>query len=567
MPKPRNPSNDTDIFLHLILGVIFLVLFPIIPITLIFTAILYIYRQKGNLVFIFGMIGIFALSIYLPNTITLFLKDISIGIQKAFAYISENQHIEIIGLWFNLSFSSWIVLSFISLTISGYLLYSINKSEKLIHAGVNTFDGSIGAMSENRNNPKSQWISNTKTDTKEKTLLGKTQGRKPIYCDDNAKHIFVCGTTGSGKTVALANFIKSGVEKGYGLLIIDGKGDIDSGSMLEITKHFAQKHHTKLYIINLNNPETSDKYNPFAGAKETIAKDMLINMTDWSEEHYKTNTERYIQKLLKLLTLKQEKLSYKSIIENISTSAFEELSVTLAKENKITKQDHLSNLDLIKASGKIAENAAARFATIAESDIGTIFDENGIDITTALKENAVILFILNPLIYPELSPVMGRLILIDAKKAVSKMFGDGRRKFFIFDEINVYASTVLIDLVNKSRSAGVTAIPATQSLADLEAAAGEAFREQIIENCNNYLVMRQNSPKSAEEWAKTIGTQEKMQITYQISNSQSTNVGTARKTREFIVHPDDIKKLQTGEGYFLSKDNGRCEKIKVQKPF
>ena len=42
---------------------------------------------------------------------------------------------------------------------------------------------------------------------------------------DNAKHIFICGTPGSGKTVGLSNYIKSGVEKDYGMLIIDGKGD------------------------------------------------------------------------------------------------------------------------------------------------------------------------------------------------------------------------------------------------------------------------------------------------------------------------------------------------------
>ena len=33
-----------------------------------------------------------------------------------------------------------------------------------------------------------------------------------------------------------------------------------------------------------------------------------------------------------------------------------------------------------------------------------------------------ILFILNPLTYPELSPAFGRLVLIDAKKAIGGMF-------------------------------------------------------------------------------------------------------------------------------------------------
>ena len=59
---------------------------------------------------------------------------------------------------------------------------------------------------------------------------------------------------------------------------------------------------------------------------------------------------------------------------------FESLSATLQKNDLIDRATHIENLELIKASGKIAEQAVARFATIAESEMGQIFDENGIDI-------------------------------------------------------------------------------------------------------------------------------------------------------------------------------------------
>ncbi len=149
----------------------------------------------------------------------------------------------------------------------------------------------------------------------------------------------------------------------------------------------------------------------------------------------------------------------------------------------------MQTLEIIKASSKIAMDATARFSIIQESKIGNIFDETGIDIYTALRENSIILFILNPLLYPELSKLIGRLIIIDSKKAISKLFASNlKRIFFIFDEINVYASPVFIDLINKSRSANVTCISATQSLADLEYNVNDAFKQQIIENCNNYIV-------------------------------------------------------------------------------
>lgn len=249
----------------------------------------------------------------------------------------------------------------------------------------------------------------------------------------------------------------------------------------------------------------------------------------------------------------------------MSSESFQELSTNLVKNGLIKKNEHLKNIELIEVSSKIAKDAAARFATIAESKIGPLFDINGIDITTAIQEKAIILFVLNPLLYPETSQSMGRLVLIDSKKAVSNLFNTQDRKFFIFDEINVYASKVLLDLVNKSRSACVTCFCASQSLADLESAVGESFKHQIIENCNNYFIMRQNSFKSTEECAKLIGTMEKMKMTYQLSDTEGTGKGSARKTREFIVHPNEIKAQATGECVFVIRDSSINERIKVRK--
>jgi len=240
-----------------------------------------------------------------------------------------------------------------------------------------------------------------------------------------------------------------------------------SGSIYDIVKRLKGK--KKLYVINLATPLKSDLYNPFQNASPTVAKDMLINMTNWSEEHYKVNTERYLQRLLQLLVASNISLSFKSILEYMHVQGFYKLNSELFKCGSIAKEEHLTNVELAKISGKIAENAVARFSLIAESELGYVFHESGVDIHSALEENAIILFILNPLIYPELSPLIGRLILIDSKKAISRMYGaDSGRIFFIMDEINSYASPVLVDLVNKSRSANVTCVLATQSLSDLD---------------------------------------------------------------------------------------------------
>jgi len=403
----------------------------------------------------------------------------------------------------------------------------------------------------------------------EVTLLGQLGNKKYVFIKNDAKHIFVCGTTGSGKTVVLANFIKACAEYNYPMLIVDGKGDPDAGSMLEITKQLCSNR--KKYIINLNDPKNSDKYNPFKNTNTDVIKDMLINMTNWSEEHYKYNTERYIQRLCKLLAMQNIIVSLESLTKYLPTANFTKLSKDLSGKGLISKDDHLENMEIAKISGSIAESAAARFATIKESDLGQIFDESGIDIYTALNENAIIIFILNPLLYPEMSPLIGNLIIIDSKKAVSNFYQNKKNRiFYLFDEINVYASPNLLDLVNKSRSANITCILATQSLSDLDKVTPE-FKNQIIENCNNYIVLRNNSPDNAEYWANTIGTVPAMQATYQVKSdsgeAQSTDLGSLRKTREYLYHPDEIKNLPTGTAIFVSRDEMFHTKIKVNKPF
>jgi len=72
--------------------------------------------------------------------------------------------------------------------------------------------------------------------------------------------------------------------------------------------------------------------------------------------------------------------------------------------------------------------------------------------------------------------------------------------------------------------------------------------------------MRQNSAVNAENWANILGTRATMEVTYQLQqkglNTSETGFGSAKRVREFLYHPDDIKALKTGHGILLSRDSG-----------
>jgi len=70
---------------------------------------------------------------------------------------------------------------------------------------------------------------------------------------------------------------------------------------------------------------------------------------------------------------------------------------------------------------------------------------------------------------------------------------------------------------------------------------GAAVVDQIVENCNTFIIQRQNSAKSAETLAGIVGTREDVEVTTQVYRTPigdfGFGMGTVRSVREFIVHP------------------------------
>ena len=81
---------------------------------------------------------------------------------------------------------------------------------------------------------------------------------------------------------------------------------------------------------------------------------------------------------------------------------------------------------------------------------------------------------------------------------------------------------------------------------------GEAYKKLFIENCNNFVVMQQNEPDSAEYMANVFGTKQIYEYTDKVEMGFDSGVGTKRLVSEYIVHPDIIKNLDSLKGFELS---------------
>ena len=388
---------------------------------------------------------------------------------------------------------------------------------------------------------------------KKETRYDKKKGK----IDINQKgHVFCIGTTGSGKTANIMHYIKAAFESGEFLAIMDGKGDMKEYSLYDYVTKLCKKHGRRLYIINQSNLKETTPYNPFRNGTATQIKDMLLSMSEWSEEYYKTQAERYWQCMASVLLELGVPISFKSLIFYSDRINLGKL-ITEKKAN-LPPELHKLAAQLVRGEeGKNALTAAARFSVVSEGDGELMFSNDGFNMEEAYLNNGVVLVLLNDFAYTEFAKSMGHLVIEDMKNIISRINSNavaGKNLLYVYDEISVYINAQVIGILNRGRSAGVRAVVGTQSIADIDFVS-EPLRRQVLENSNNYIIMRINESTGAEEMSNIVGTNITLEQTRRTSDGDYTGESSNRIVDEYRINPNDIKNLQNLEGFFYSKNN------------
>ncbi|MEW6727711.1 MAG: type IV secretion system DNA-binding domain-containing protein, partial [Bacillota bacterium] len=344
-------------------------------------------------------------------------------------------------------------------------------------------------------------------------LVGIERGtNKPVALTDREMnhHCFLVGTTGAGKTTTILNFIQSAVQRCLPLVLVDGKGD---PGLAERVRALAEAAGRPFKLFSMSGP--SAHYNPLAHGGITELKDKLLYLSQWSEPHYEALAGRYLQLVFRVFSLTDTRPDLLTVGRHLDPDALASLVRQIPEANE--RETVFDTLDGFK-TGEI-RGLAARVAAMTESEIGHLFRATGdvIDLEEMIRRNGVVVFSLDSLSFPEYSRLLGRLIVTDLKSVAARAYRRERKTIYtVFDEFNVFASPAVVDLIGKARGAGFHTLIATQSPSDIESAAGAAVVDQIVGNCNTYIIQRQNSPAGAERMAAVIGTRPHEEVTYQI---------------------------------------------------
>jgi intracellular multiplication protein IcmO len=424
-----------------------------------------------------------------------------------------------------------------------------------------------------------------------------TDTGQPVHIPDEdlMRHGFILGQSGVGKTVLGKLLMFQQIQRGGGLMFIDGKMNADDIQSIYQYCRWAGRE-DDLLILNPGDPDTSHTYNPILrGDPDEIAARILslIPSTENNPgaDHYKQSANQGITTLV--AALQAAGLSYNFIdftILLMNHKAIEELETKLKKT--VPNHPATKNLSLFleqyKGGGKLgggAENmvdikrmketfggVGGRMYMFGTGKFGTVLNTYTpeIDLFDAIRSNKIIYAALPTMGKNEAASNFGKMLLGDLRTAISwvQALPEAERPnppFLTFmDEVGSYAVQSLARPFEQARSAAISLFPAAQTLANLEVVSDD-FKEMVMGNTWTKIFFKLGSQKSAEEAADLIGM--KMAETMQMATSQSSsesqaaatlapsgNVGdgagmttTAKLEEKHRVSPDELKSLGKGE--------------------
>jgi type IV secretory pathway TraG/TraD family ATPase VirD4 len=393
-------------------------------------------------------------------------------------------------------------------------------------------------------------------------------GRTVTLADrELSAHGLILGASGSGKTTALLTILDEQIRRGLPVIAIDMKGSPTFAAQLAQAAAAAGR------PFKLWTPDGPGSWNPLQHGNATEGKDKLIATERFTEPHYQRAAERFVQTLLQVLWQAHpgRAPTLEEVVALMDPKRVPLLlrSVPAALSDRV--QDYLTGLTSDQLSA--IRGLQTRLAVITEAAAGEYLKPSGsetLDLRAALEGPDVVLFSLNSSRYGKFAAQLGTLVVQDLICTTGLRLeeqgagGGGRTALIAIDEFSGIGGEHVVALFARAREAGAGVIVATQEMADLDRA-GRGVRDQVIGSTALKLILRQDVPESAQTVARIAGTERTWEETRQIGGGSlfvgPPGRGTRREVERFIIDPNRVKTLRTGEAVLISKLRGERPQV------
>jgi hypothetical protein len=403
--------------------------------------------------------------------------------------------------------------------------------------------------------------------------------REAVMLTEHARtsHAYCVGASRCGKTTSLMlPMAMRDIALGHPVIFFDGKGDLEHLSALADAAEKCGRAQDFM-LFSLSDPERSRTYNPLSYGNATQKKDKLIGAFTWTEEHYKKVSEDTL--LTVILALEGTGLYYN--LEDLYLCLTDSKALHRVHElcKSATAKEHLE--DLFRNFAAVQRDITGLvkdIGLIVKNDFWPLLDTYcpEIDFFEAIQKKKIIYLVFNTQAYQDTAERLARLFLQDLR-AVSDIVQNkvprGNRVFtpIYVDEFNCFAFDAFGDFMSKCGGARFALTLAHQSLGQLTKR-GDHFKEEILDNANIKIIMRQDSPDTIDEFTRMIGTHTRTEHTEQTKDDflfgkTKTGMGTAKQVETFNIGPNRIRQLQPNQAVFLIKQPFHYDILQLETGF
>lgn len=415
---------------------------------------------------------------------------------------------------------------------------------------------------------------------------------EPIWAenDDAMRHVYIRGQSGVGKTVAASLLMFQQIQRGGGVLFIDGKIDADNLEMLYQMASWCGREND-LEVINAGDPARSNTYNPilFGDPDEVAARIIgLIPSTESNAgaDHYKQSGNQGITTLVS--ALQAAKLAYNFIdltILLMSPKALaylesmvpphlpEARALSLFLDQYRTGKDGLIDMKKLKDTFGGLGGRLFQFGTGTFGKVMNTYNPD-VQLYRSIRSGKITYIALPTMGKDVAANNFGKMAIGDFRTAVSWIQGLPVKQrpwppyMGFFDEAGSYVSATWSRLFEQARSAHIMLMPAVQTDSNF-AAVSDELSEMIEGNTWIKVYFKLGSQGTAESAAEFVGMTKRvarsLSVTDSTSESASMTSGlpsqsagdssgvsySEREEEQYRVSPDDFKGLDKGEAIIL----------------
>lgn len=369
-----------------------------------------------------------------------------------------------------------------------------------------------------------------------------------IAYDQAVKHLHVVGPTGVGKTVLLANMLKQDVEHGYGVVLIENKGDLFHAALDYIPRERLQD----VIVLDVNDTRFPVGFNVLRQGDPAVVVDELNLLF---AQLFKDNPSLWMQEVMYhgLHTLLTNPHSTFIDLAALISPLYEERAwrdqlTRDAKDPQLRSFWQRFDNQPPARRDQIAQPVMSRIWPMSRSKLRNIIgqSESSFQMADVVRENKILLVNLSG-IEREAATLMGTLIMNALWHAIKTTPSD-RATFLYLDEFQDFMNLPIdaADMLAKARSMGLGMTLAHQHPGQLP----NEMRDAIDANARSKVVF-QSSADGAHKMARAFGNA--------ISDQDLMNLGRYEAMAKVATHdgvspPLTMATLKPERGYGLSRD-------------